>query len=352
VTQHSRPLVIAHRGASGYRPEHTRSAFELAFAQGADAVEPDLVATKDRVLVIRHENEISGTTDVASLPQFADRRTTKLIDGQKLTGWFTEDFTWPELATLRATERLPEVRSGTAELPGEGILRLVDLLKLLEAAPLSALGARIGMVAEIKHATYFESIGLPLDELFAAEIAAAGWNDDDRLTVECFEETVLGQIRNRGIRARFVFLVEAEGVPADQVASLGADARTYASYLTVDGMTALAASVDGISVDKHILQATDASGAPVGAEIVARSHAAGLMVYCWTLRAENTFLAKNRWHGASASSFGDWMAEFLELMRLGIDGVFTDQPDLAIEARSALVNSAGLGDEGRLTGAG
>ncbi len=333
---HPLSLVIGHRGASGYRPEHTRSAYQLAFDQGADAVEPDLVATKDRVLVIRHENEISGTTDVASHPEFADRHTTKVIDGVTLGGWFTEDFTWAELATLRATERLPKVRPGNLEFAGEGILRLIDLLALLDAAPLSALGGRIGMIAEIKHATYFVSIGLPLDELFAAELAAAGWSDDDRLTVECFEETALGQIRDRGVRARYVFLVEAEGAPADQVATRGADARSYASYLTDDGMATLAGCVDGVSLNKHILQATDSSGSTVGTEIVARAHAAGLMVFCWTLRAENEFLAKSLWHGTSARRFGDWRSEFLELMGMGVDGVFTDQPDLAIEARSAL----------------
>ena len=302
-------------------------------------MEPDLVVTKDRVLVIRHENEISGTTDVASHREFADRRTTKVIDSVTLSGWFTEDFSWAELATLRATERLPKVRPGNTEFAGEGILRLVDLLALLDAAPLSALGARIGMVAEIKHASYFASIGLPIDELFAAELAAAGWSDDDRLTVECFEETALGQINDRGVRARYVFLVESEGVPADQVAKWGADARTYASYLTVDGMAALAVRVDGISLNKHILQATDASGSTVGAELVARAHTAGLTVFCWTLRAENTFLKKSLRHGVSARHFGDWMTEFLELMGLGVDGVFTDQPDLAIEARTALTPS-------------
>jgi glycerophosphoryl diester phosphodiesterase len=231
------------------------------------------------------------------------------------------------------------VRPGNTEFAGEGILRLVDLLALLDAAPLSALGARIGMVAEIKHASYFASIGLPIDELFAAELAAAGWGDDDRLTVECFEETALGQINDRGVRARYVFLVESEGVPADQVAKWGADARTYASYLTVDGMAALAVRVDGISLNKHILQATDASGSTVGAELVARAHTAGLTVFCWTLRAENKFLKKSLRHGASARHFGDWMTEFLELMGLGVDGVFTDQPDLAIEARTALTPS-------------
>ena len=334
------PLVIAHRGASGYRPEHTRSAYLLAFEQGADAVEPDLVATKDRVLVIRHENEISGPTDVGSLPQFADRHTTKVIDGQSLSGWFTEDFTWAELATLRATERLPRLRPGNTKFPAEGILRLVDLLELLEVAPRNALGGRIGMVAEIKHASYFASIGLPLDELFTAELIVAGWSDDDRLTIECFEETALRRIRERGIRAHYVFLVDVEGAPADQVAKWGSDARSYESYLTMKGMASLAPFVDGISVDKHILQATDASGSAAGVELVARAHAAGLTVFCWTLRAENRFLPQGLRLGSSTRRFGDWMAEFLELMGMGVDGVFSDQPDLAIESRTVLLDIA------------
>jgi glycerophosphoryl diester phosphodiesterase len=332
----SLPLVIGHRGASGYRPEHSRSAFELAFAQGADAVEPDLVATKDGVLVIRHENEISGTTDVASHPQFADRRTTKVIDGHEHTGWFTEDFTWPELSLLATRERLPKIRPSNALHADEGILRLSDLLTMLDVAPPSANRERIGLVAEIKHPSYFESIGLPLDQLLAAELAAGGWHDDDRLIVESFEETVLRQIRDRGIRATYALLVEAKGAPADQIAQHGSDARAYSSYFTPDGLTALGATVDGISFAKHILQSPDASGSPVGADLVPGAQAAGLAVFCWTLRAENNFLAKQLWNGASESAHGDWKTEFTDLMRMGVDGVFTDHPDLAIEARSAL----------------
>ena len=170
------PLVIAHRGASGYRPEHTEAAYRLAFALGADAVEPDIVATKDGVLVVRHENEISGTTDVASHTEFAGRRTEKVIDGVALTGWFTEDFTWAELRTLRARERLPALRGLSASFDGLfPILRLRDVLRLVDRAE-APLDRELGDVAEIKHASYFESIGLPLDELFAAEVNEAGWN--------------------------------------------------------------------------------------------------------------------------------------------------------------------------------
>lgn len=330
-TSHGRPLVIAHRGASGYRPEHSRSAYELACELGADAIEPDIVATRDGVLVLRHENEISGTTDVASRPEFADRKTTKTIDGQKITGWFTEDFTWPELQVLRVRERIPKLRS--QKFDGvEGILRLTDLLEILDER------GDVGLVAEIKHANYFESIGLPLDELFAAEISAAGWNNDPRLTVECFETTVLRQIRERGVRGDYVFLLGYEGAPADEVAAHGKEAATFSSYLTDGGLAGLAASgLHGISVDRRMLLEIDEGGNATGTtDIVQRAHAAGLSVFCWTLRAENHFLAKNFRHSGGARAFGGWRDEFQLIMSAGLDGVFADQPDLAIEARGAL----------------
>ena len=325
--------MIAHRGASGYRPEHTRSAYLLAIEQGADAVEPDLVSTSDGVLVIRHENEISGTTDVASRSAFASRRTTKTIEGVSLTGWFTEDFTWTELSILRARERLPRLRKANRAFEGEdGILRLSDLLELLDAV------GGVGLVAEIKHASYFESIGLPLDELFAAELARAGWDSAGlegcaRLTVESFETGVLGKIRDRGIRARYVFLLEASGAPADH------PERPYADYLTAEGLAGLAngLGLDGISVDKHLLlRADDARRTNGVTDLVDRAHAAGLTIFCWTLRAENRFLPHDLRLGRSAAAYGNWRHEFAVIMGSGIDGVFADQPDLALLARSAL----------------
>jgi glycerophosphoryl diester phosphodiesterase len=317
--------VIAHRGASGYRPEHTRAAYLLAIEQGADAIEPDIVSTSDRVLVLRHENEISGTTDVAEHPEFSARRTTKLVDGQELTGWFTEDFTWTELSTLQATERLPRLRKANRAFDG-AILRLVDLLEILDAAE-----RPVGLVAEIKHATYFESIGLPLDELFAEELVAAGWTDDPRVSVESFELTVLRTLRARGIGARLVFLVDASGSPADD------PSHSYADYLTPDGLAALAAEVDGISVDKLLLLRSDVAGNAIGvSDLVDRAHAAGLTVFCWTLRAENEFLARNLRIGRSSAAFGDWRPEYRLIMGSGVDGVFADHPDLALEARAAL----------------
>lgn len=322
------PLIIGHRGASGYRPEHTRAAYELAFRLGADAVEPDIVATRDGVLVLRHENEISGTTDVASRPEFADRRTTKLIDGARLTGWFTEDFTWAELSTLRAVERLPQVRQASATFDGlEPILRLRDLRGIIDDA--SGQRQRI-MVAELKHATYFESIGLPLDELFASEVS--GWASEENLIVECFEQTVLGKVRARGVPGRVVFLAEASGSPADLVAQFGSKALPYSAHLTNAGLARLATAVDGVSVDKRLILSTDAAGTTTTTDFVERAHAAGLEVYTWTLRAENKFLAKGMRRGSSARDYGDWLDEFRLILGTGLDGVFADQPDLVREA--------------------
>jgi len=327
------PLVIAHRGASGYRPEHTRSAYELAFALGADAVEPDLVASKDGVLVVRHENEISGTTDVAAHAEFASRKTTKVIDGVSLSGWFTEDFTWAELSTLRAVERIPQLRQASSSFDRtEGILRLSDLLAIVDAATATA-GRPLVLVAEIKHATYFESIGLPLDELFADEIR--GWATESNLVVESFEQTVLMKIRARGIPGKLVFLAEHKGVPADLVG--GGDARSYADHLGQAGLTRLRTEVDGVSVSRKLMLRLDLGKNAIGVtDIVARAHAAGLLVFCWTLRAENKFLARNNRVRGDARDFGNWRREFELVMSSGVDGVFADQPDLALAVRAAL----------------
>lgn len=183
---------------------------------GVDAVEPDVVATKDGVLVVRHENEISGTTDVSEHPEFAERKTTKRVDGQALTGWFTEDFTWEELSTLRSRERLPEVRASSASFNGsQGILRLIDVLDIVRAGSVEH-GREIGVVLEVKHATYFASVGLDLAPLIERDLRAAGWaNGELPLIVESFESTVLAQLKERGVAASYVYLIEAAGRPYD-----------------------------------------------------------------------------------------------------------------------------------------
>jgi glycerophosphoryl diester phosphodiesterase len=325
-----RALVIGHRGASGYRPEHTRAAYDLAFTLGADAVEPDIVATKDGVLVLRHENEISGTTDVSVHPEFAHLRATKVIDGVRLTGWFTEDFTWAQLATLRARERLPAIRTGSATFDDRyPILRLADLVGIIDEQS-ARLGRELVMVAEIKHATYFASIGLPLDELFAAEVGR--WATPTNLVVECFEQTVLGEVRGRGIPGRYVYLVERSGSPADLVARFGRKALPYSAHLTPAGLERLAGQVDGVSVDKAMLLSTDATANVTGTtDLVDRLHAAGLLAFTWTLRAENRFLARNLRRGSPLRDFGDWRTEFELILGTGVDGVFADQPDLVLD---------------------
>lgn len=331
------PLVIGHRGASGYRPEHTRSAYALAFELGADSVEPDIVATRDGVLVLRHENDISVTTDVASRAEFTGRRTTKEFAGHTLTGWFTEDFTWAELATLRARERLAHVRPQNAQHDDRyPIMRLSDLFELIDEAS-NTCRRPLGMVAEIKNAAYFASIGLPLDELFVDEVRAAGWNDDDdRLIIESFEATVLAQIAARGMTARGVFLIAATGQPLDQVARLGAGAPYYSDYLTATGLDALSSTVDGISVDKSLIIEADAVGDLVISSLVTDAHAAGLDIFCWTLRPENAFLTASCRRGDQPASFGHWRDEFAAVMGSGIDGVFVDHPDLAVSVRDEL----------------
>lgn len=290
------PIVIAHRGASGYRPEHTRSAYELAIALGADAVEPDLVASRDGVLVVRHENEISGTTDVAQHPEFEGRRTTKVVDGVESTGWFTEDFTWAELRTLRARERLPLDRPANVEFDDlEPMLRFEELLDLVPP--------QVTVVAEIKHDAYFLALGIDLVTL----IAATGFEG----VIESFE---LGALRRASdLPVRRVFLLEKTGAPADD------PSRTYAQLLA--DLPALAHEVDGISPDKALLLRAG------GADLVTRAHDAGLEVYTWTLRPEARFLSEP--HRAA----GAWRDEFAEVLATGVDGVFADHPDLAIEVR-------------------
>ena len=324
--------MIGHRGAPGYRPEHSRSSYDLALALGVDAVEPDIVVSRDGVLVVRHDTEIGSTTDVADHPEFADRRTTKTVDGAELSGWFVEDFTWDELATLRCRERLPRLRPGSASFDGEQqILRLRDVLDLVAQAGLEQ-GREIGVVLEIKHATFLTGLGFDYAALIAAELRAAGW-DGGRwpLTIESFESGILRQIRDLGVRATYIYLLEAAGQPADLVAVHGASAPTYRSVMTPEGLDGLVGRVDGISLDKRSILAPDRLGR-VGepASVVADAHARGLRVFTWTCRPENTFLVAQFRRGRDKAAFGDYEAEWQFLVDAGVDGFFVDHADLGV----------------------
>lgn len=315
---------------------------------GVDAVEPDVVVSRDGVLVVRHENEISGTTDVASHAKFADRRTTRIVDGDTVTGWFAEDFTWDELSQLRATERLPELRADSATHDGEQpILRLSEVLRLVDEAS-ARLSRRIAVVLEVKHATYFASRGFDMAALVSSELAAAGWDAGAPLIIESFEQSVLMALQQIGVPAQYVYLLEAKGSPADLIAERGDGSvargaawgpmghggagATYADAMTERGLDALAQQVDGISLSKRTILAPDVWGHVTGpSPVVAAAHERGLAVYTWTCRPENHFLVRGFRDGSDAAAWGDWRSEWGVLKAARLDGVFVDHPDLGVE---------------------
>ncbi|MDX2064279.1 MAG: glycerophosphodiester phosphodiesterase [Fimbriimonadaceae bacterium] len=314
------PIVIAHRGASAYRPEHTLAAYELAIDQGADYIEPDLVLSKDGVLVARHENEISGTTDVASRPEFADRKTTKSIDGARVTGWFTEDFTWAELATLRARERLGAVRPGSSAYNGQfGLARFRDVLEMVRRRNVGR-KSPIGIYPETKYPAYFDRIQLRFDAPLRKELAEFGYGAGSPCFIQSFEIANLRRLRPL-TPVGLVQLIDASGGPAD------APGRTYAEMVTDAGLAEIRTYADGIGVAKSlVLPVRDgALGSPT--HLVQRAHRAGLKVHVWTLRPEPMFLPK--------SIAANPAAEVRAFIRAGVDGLFTDAPDVAVRARDA-----------------
>ncbi len=323
------PLVIGHRGASGYRPEHTLASYELAARMGADYIEPDLVSTKDHILVVRHENDISGTTDVAAHPEFAARRTTKTVDGESLMGWFTEDFTLAELKTLRAKERLPQVRQENTLYDGRFQVATFDEVLALRARLSRELGRTIGIIPETKHPTYFRGIGLPLEPPLVKAVRANHLDTPSApIVVQSFELNNLVALRESfGFRAKEVFLTGTTGK------GFG-DAQTYAALLTPAGLRSISRWVTSIGPDKNQVIPRGADGA-LGAptSLVADAHAAGLTVTPYTFRAENTFLPTTLRVGANAADFGRAIDENVTFMRTGIDGLFCDQPDICVEAR-------------------
>ncbi|MFC4589648.1 glycerophosphodiester phosphodiesterase [Sphaerisporangium corydalis] len=326
-----RPLVIGHRGACAYRPEHTMLSYEAAIRMGADYIEPDLVSTKDHVLVARHENEISQTTDVAAHPEFAGRRTTKVIDGRRLTGWFTEDFTLAELRTLRAKERLPALRPGSAAYDGRARVPTFD-----EVAAL-ARRAGVGIYPETKHPGYFASIGLPLEGPLLATLGRYGWREkSDPVFVQSFETANLRAMRER-TRLRLVQLMESSGAPRDLVAS--GDPRTYRDLATPQGLSEIASYADAIGVSTRLVVPMDrnaALGTPT--TLVQDAHRAGLAVHVWTVRPENAelpaaFRAGDPAAPGYAAAHGDVSGWLRRLFDLGVDGVFTDDPGIARRTR-------------------
>mgnify|MGYP000315357329 CR=1 FL=1 len=328
-----RPLVIAHRGASGYRPEHTIPAYELAARMGADFLEPDLVPTRDGVLVVRHEPEISGTTDVADHPEFADRWTTKVVDGERVSGWFTTDFTLAELRTLRARERLPLLRPRNRMWDRQFAIPTFEEVLALRSRLSKELGRRIGVYPELKSPTFFRECGIDVARLAAVSIRRHRLDSEDApLFVQCFELQTLFELRHgRGLRCPLVLLT-TEGRPYDMVAS--GDGRRYADLLTAPALVELAGTIDVVGADKEqvIARRDDGSLASEPTALVSDAHAAGLAVHAWTFRAENAFLPRELRQGSDAD-YGRAVDEQLAYLRTGIDGLFTDHADIGVLSR-------------------
>ncbi|MBE8987626.1 glycerophosphodiester phosphodiesterase [Nostoc sp. LEGE 12450] len=330
------PIIIAHRGASGYRPEHTLAAYELAIALGADYIEPDLVSTKDGVLIARHENEISETTDVANHAEFAHLQNTKIIDGESKTGWFTEDFTLAELKTLRAKERIGQLRSqntaydGLFEIPT--LQEIIDLVKRKSAE----INRAIGIYPETKHPTYFKSIGLALEPPLLATLAANGYEGANApIFIQSFEVSNLQDLSTK-TDLPLVQLLNNSGKPDDFVIS--GDERTYADLATASGLREIAKYAQAVGIHKNLLVPRDSSGklrrrgaacrqtSPTS--LVIDAHAAGLLVHAWTFRNEDCFLPLD--------FQGNPQGEYELFFSLGVDGVFSDYPDTASTVKKNL----------------
>ena len=332
-----RAEVFGHRGACALRPEHTLASYALAVADGADYIEPDLVITKDGVLIARHENNIAETTDVSSHPAFASRRTTKTVDGEVTTGWFTEDFTLAEIKTLRAIERIPKIRPQNTVYNGEFQVPTFEEYLDFIAAESALRGRLIGLVPEIKHSTYFASIGLPMEDRFLATLASHTYAQRAPLEIQSFEIANLRYIRSKighPSHVRLMQLVDSgDGRAADVVAQGGT--LTFDQMTTPAGLTEIAKYADVVAPpaiaiiplgpDKRL-------GKPTS--LVADAHSAGLLVHSWTFRPENMFLAADFQNsaGENARNPEGCIAQMRRYLEIGMDGFFADDPALGREA--------------------
>jgi glycerophosphoryl diester phosphodiesterase len=345
VEQLTVPIVIAHRGASGYLPEHTLAGYAVAVMQGADFVEPDLVMTRDGQLVCRHDHVLNLTTDVASRPEFADRKTTKIADGVAVTGWFSEDFTLAEIEKLRAVERMADIRPANTRFDGQfevpTLAQVIDLVQALEQAT----GRPIGIYPEVKHPTYFCGLGLSMEEPLVDILRRNGYEEmRERVYIQSFEVGSLKKLRGM-IDLPLIQLLAPEGKPYDVEAAGGS--LTYDRMATRAGLAEIATYADGVGPEKcrYIIR-LDPSGSldPANATpFVADAHALGLKVHPYTFRGENRFLPANyRSPSGDPNAPGDLAGEICAYLATGIDGFFTDQPHVGVRARDAFSASLRL----------
>jgi glycerophosphoryl diester phosphodiesterase len=323
-------LIVAHRGASAERPEHTLAAYELAIDQGADYIEPDLVVTKDLELVSRHENELSETTDVASREEFEDRRRDKTIDGQRVAGWFAEDFTLAELRTLRAKERIPNIRPANARYNGlYQVPTLEEIVKLARAKEAET-GRRIGLYPELKHPNFLlQEAGIDIVDLLVKELRDLGVSADDPVYIQSFEVGVLQRLNQRS-DFKLVQLVKPEDGPADE------PDMYYSEMITPSGLADIAQYADVLGASIQLLFGPD--GIPLS--LPEDAHAAGLELHAWTLRPENAFLPPVLRRGAEEQGIGDVLGMVNLLSFQNVDGVFTDDPGRTRAALDQLKASA------------
>jgi glycerophosphoryl diester phosphodiesterase len=336
----ARPTLLAHRGASALRPEHTLASYAKAIADGADYIEPDLVCTRDGVLVARHEVNLTETTDVAKRPEFASRRTIKSIDGETLAGWYADDFTLAELKTLRAIERIPLDRPGNAQYDGQfQVLTFEEVIDFV-AAQAATVGRLIGLVPELKHSTYYAGAGLPLEDRFIATLAAHEYTRRAPIEIQSFEVANLKYVRDKLGRRANLRLMQLVGLgpvrPAD-VAAAGAS-LSYEQMCTRSGMRDIARYADVVAPPTRgvIPLRVDGSLGETSA-LVQDAHAAGLRVEPWTFRPENRFLAADFRNGAGehARNEAGSIAEIKCYLSTGLDGFFTDDPALGRAAIGA-----------------
>ena len=328
-----RPLIIAHRGASGDRPEHTLTAYRLAIAQGADFIEPDLVLSRDGHFVCRHENEISGTTDVAARPGFADRRTTKVIDGETLTGWFTEDFTLAELKTLRCRERLPQIRPANTAYDGQDPIPTFEEVIALARAESRRTGRTIGLYPEMKHPRHFARIGLSMEPRLADRLRVHGLGGRGAAVfIQCFEVGPLKAI-SQLVETPRIQLISDEGGPADL------PSVRYSEMTGASGLKAISAYAQGIGPEKGLVVPNDGARLLPPTRLVPMAHAMGLKVHPWTVRKENYFLPtglRTPTQGSEAARMqaqGQVGVMFRALLDAGVDGLFTDDPGKGVQVR-------------------
>ncbi|MEV1050461.1 glycerophosphodiester phosphodiesterase [Streptomyces sp. NPDC049887] len=331
------PTVIAHRGASGYRPEHTIGSYQLALDMGAHVIEQDLVPTKDGHLVCRHENDITGTTDVASRPEFASRRTTKSVDGSAITGWFTEDFTLAELKTLRAKERIPASRQENTLYDGRWTIPTFEEVLRWADAEGRRLGRPVWLHAETKHPTYFRGLGLGLEERLAKLLRRHGRHRaHSPVFLQSFEPSSIQRLAKLVDSPRVVLLSGANTRPWDFVRA--GDPRTVADLVTPEGLKWIASFAQGIGPTLDLVVPRDADGRlGTPTTLVRDAHARGLILHPYTMRNENSFLPADFRRGTDPNAYGDVFGAYKVYFEQGIDGIFTDNPDTGLLAHADFV---------------